>query len=211
MILFIYRLIKRILQWTLLLLPLMVISFIVLAVVLPFIPASSETLPRCFRWFDNYSGVKSAYPVGDGLSGDPVYRLYRAVEGHSSLYWERLNWLGLRNPVNYFNYKVLGYTPATTAVVNKIKGKSFKNVKYQYLEVFDGVSFVVSPWGDLVEMENLYYEYYYIRTYNFFGFKRNFYFRMGWKLNNTSDIEPGTTYEWVFTINPIKPIKNEGL
>src|SRR5690349_2988503 len=109
MILFIYRLIKRVLQWVIILLPLMLLGFIVLAVVLPFIPKDTEVLPKWLRWFDNYSGYRNEYPIGDGLSGDPDYRIRRRLDGHKNLYWERLNWLALRNPVNYFNYKVLGY------------------------------------------------------------------------------------------------------
>jgi len=95
--------------------PLMFVgAFIVLPIVLLFIPEDCEQLPRFARWFDNHdyhypgqSGVNI-----DGLAGFPNYRKRNNLtkdSGFWHIWFVRIKWLGFRNPVNYFDYNMLGF------------------------------------------------------------------------------------------------------
>ncbi len=211
--LFLVRLVMNVVLFLVVDFPVMLLGMVVLAVVLPFIPEDKETLPKCLAWFDNYSGRLKRYPLGDGLSGDPLYRHLRRDAGHTNLFWERYYWLALRNPANYFSYAVLGHTYTSKAKVLSIKGPmnpelvgGFKRLEAVDFEdqivvvPFDGIHTIVDHPISL-------YEYYYAKYYTLFG--RRFYirFRMGYKVGNDGEIASGETVERVFSFNPLQPAR----
>lgn len=176
-------------------LPLELLGMVVLPVVLPFIPANQEVLPKYLRWFDNASTyVGFVYPAGDGLSGDVAYREMRKAEGHTNLFWERYYWLALRNPINYFSVVVLGS----------------KGI-FQTIEVYgdpetdhgkhDG--FCVSVAVDQLSGKKV-IQVYYVKTYNLFGLHKTFWIRWGNKIGQ----HIGDTWvqaNYVFSLNPVQP------
>ncbi len=195
------RFIFRLSQWLLICLPLMVLGTAVLAIVLPFIPASAETLPKALAWFDNYSGRALGYPAGDGLSGDPTYRAKRFLEGHTNQLWERYYWLALRNPINYFDYTILGHTYGEAVGITALILEGSMSVSdappvtpgFKYLELDDNGTTL--------------YEYYYVsKAYTLFGHKYEFKVRFGHKIGNIHEATPGQTTQWVFDINPIERV-----
>ncbi len=213
----IYRLLKHLLVWLLVCLPMMVLGVVVLAVVLPFLPERNERLPRALAWFDNASGRKRPYPFGDGLSGDPLYRLLRKSEGHTNRYWERLLWLGFRNPINYFDYSVLGHTFTDSARVTFSSGSSdpgmdnsqgmkvLEMVDYKDQLVFGSPPFMPISGSSLVSMPTTYYEYFYVKNYTLFGKNLCVWFRFGWKIVSQEEMVPGEMTQWVLDFNPFKP------
>ncbi len=195
-------------------LPLILLGMLVLAVVLPFIPAGKETLPKALAWFDNYGGRTRGYPAGDGLSGDPIYRLYRMAEGHTSLLWERYYWLALRNPINHFSYTVLGHLYELGDHVTYHKGALNPNTAmdggWKILELEttkDQFAVIGAPFTpqQLLQFKKVLYEYQYVTSYTLFGRKLCLWFRFGWKIENQGYVRIGEIAEWVFTLNPFKP------
>jgi len=85
---------------------LQLVSIIVLPFVLPFIGKDKETLPDFLAWFDNNEIRMKNGKMDDGLAGYPEYRAEMIPK--YGLFLTRYIWLALRNPVNYFQYKVLG-------------------------------------------------------------------------------------------------------
>ena len=104
---------KTLLTFVFVLLPLQVIGWIILPFILPFIPKEVEHLPKLFKIWDNhdyyYPGQSGANI--DGLAGFPKYRERYGMTNDSSrwlLFWVRYKFIGFRNPVNYFQYGVIG-------------------------------------------------------------------------------------------------------
>lgn len=85
---------------------LQLVSIIVLPIVLLFVKKESETLPNAFAWFDNAEIRLGIGAKDDGLAGYPGYRAEMIPK--YGLYLTRYIWLAFRNPVNYFQYNVLG-------------------------------------------------------------------------------------------------------
>ncbi len=212
MMLFLVRLLLSLAVFLLLDLPMLLLGLIVLALVLPFIPKGRESLPKCLAWFDNHSGIVRGYPMGDGLSGDPLYRKLRAANGHTNLFWERYYWLALRNPTNHFSYVVLGHKYSDRAKVMSIKGPldpersrgGFKRLEAVDFE--DQLCFI--PMGGVYHNPNHeipLYEYYYTKYYTLFGRKFYVRFRMGYKVVDDTQIVPGEYVEQVLSFNPFQP------
>ena len=188
--------IRSLVVWILLCLPMMLLGILLLPIVLLFIPRDVENLPRFLRWFDNYSGVVRKYPAGDGLSGGPIYRTVRAVEGHTNLFWERYYWLALRNPINYFSCVVLGVTTEGLEQINE-------NVKvYGDPDVGDqsksGCN--ITTWS--VGSKDLIC-FYYVKAYTLFGKDLCIRIRMGYKPQPAVGVLFPNGY--VCSINPVMP------
>jgi hypothetical protein len=171
MLKFLLRLIKHISILLFVLLPLEVFGWIV---VLPVCFLSRKSsLPRVFRWFDN----ADIYPE---FNRNPITYL-KDVIPKGVLY--RYYWLALRNPLNYFGYKILGWKSDRDIVASIIGDSANKRPGYDYIEVNDKGS---------------HYEYYYIHKWNS---THCFRFRMGWKLQDT---KVGDWVQWVLVIQPYK-------
>ena len=187
-LIFALRLFKNSLIFFALSLPLMLVGIIVL---IPLVALGYEIgkLPVLFRWFD---------------SADPfVGRNTEVIEsvntqGRKAIY----NWLALRNPINYFNYKYLGF------VWNNPEVKTYTS----YAESFDitkpfpdiGDSTGDAPGFKYIEVKQdgkTYYEYYYIKKYNE---KQCLRFRMGWKIGNPYQNNNGEIQQDVLVFQPLK-------
>ncbi len=212
--LMLFRFTKHAFVYFVVCLPLILVGMVILAVVLPFIKEGQERLPKCLAWFDNDSGIRLGYPGGDGLAGDPNYRRMRAEEGHTSIYWERYTWLALRNPINYFSYKILGHKFVAGDTVTKLEGPidpgmtmdgGLKILEMETIRPYPTVLYLgLSSVPMIVYPTKTLYEYHYVKAYTLFGKKLCFWARFGWKINHPSEVITGETTEWVFTCNPVK-------
>lgn len=164
---FIYRFIKHLIIFLLILVPLQLTSIVALAIYLPIhlkLVSSgikkSIKLPYLLRWFDNADQY-----IGRDVS------TYLGVFG--SGYSNLLYWLTLRNPLNYFGYVILGV---------QIK-EPINQVLYTDLETIDVSDATGGRPGlfytDIIQDGKTYYEYYYIYKYSA---TKCFRFRMGHKL-----------------------------
>jgi hypothetical protein len=193
---FIIRLTKHFIIFLLALI-VQLIGMVVLLFVLPFLSRNGTKLPHILSWFDNaeniYLSEKDMHR--DGLSGPAYYRAsdlgrletYGPYDGEDlnanhelvskyELFKSRYDWLALRNPINYFQYDILG----------------------AHIDIDDVVITKGDETNNYSEVETeacTYYEYYIAKPW-LFGFI--FRFRMGWKI--TSTYRP--IQQWVFTLNP---------
>lgn len=179
--------------WLLITLPLELVGLLVLSVVLLFTSEKAVQLPsvfghKLFKWWDNHESyfMMQNHPDLDGLSG-PTY--YRDREGLNLRdYWPRylarLRWLGIRNPLNYFQYRVIGAIMDTS------------HVFVTQTPPFEDINRV----GGKIEAKTLngrYYEYYYVIPYKFWN-GRAMRVRWGWKIS--SSWRP--LQQFVFVLNP---------
>lgn len=95
--------------------PVQILSIVIMPFILPFIPASRETLPVFVRWFDNAEIPLGINAADDGLAGPAYYRVEALAQYKKFLFSDYLSlllcryiWLCFRNPINYFQYKVIG-------------------------------------------------------------------------------------------------------
>lgn len=127
-------------------------------------------LPMFLRWFDNAD-------IYVGRDYSTYYKVYIGP------YWDWYYWLSIRNPLNYFGYKVLG---------KRIYPGAWKiHIGNQMVDdrVISGFFYG--------EIQNV-YTYYYVHKWNSTKCLR---FRMGWKLTDNFDDNP---VQWVMTIQPWK-------
>ena len=194
-----YRFVKHLATLLTIILPLQLVGIVILLISLPFVSKDKEFLPIYIRWFDNWSSFsKGQFPIGDGLAGDLPYREARGYPnwGFLQTWYRRWVWLGLRNALNYFQYKVLGlnwteyphqvfyYDPTTRDVGDHGVG----GFKYIEIRGRDGV----------------YYEYYYVKPYTLFGKNFCIWFRWGWKIVDPYLKPVYPISQWVLNFNPIK-------
>lgn len=126
------------------------VGWVLLPVVLLFVPSGKEELPKWCRWFDNFSG-----PGVDGLAGDKKHRVrnklgayyfpggeipfsssfrvlmgYRQTTSWLRLYYIRYMWLGFRNACDYAKGFVFGYKGAPFHLYRrKVNNKYFDGHK----------------------------------------------------------------------------------
>lgn len=184
----IQRFIHGALLWLCVTTPLEIIGLLVLAVVLLFTKKDAVQLPsifglKLFKIWDNYESYVMDHndPDLDGLAGPDYYIKgnYIDLDSYWSRYLARLNWLGIRNPLNYFQYTVLG-------------------VK---CEPGDIVVTINTEYGTESESTSGAYEYYYVIPYSFWKGK-GLRVRIGWKI--TSKWKPIQQFAFVF--NPFYTI-----
>ena len=166
----IYRFIKHIIVWILVELPLTLIGIPVLAIALLFIPREATELPRYLKWFDSWDV---------GLQGNGRY--YDELKDKTG-WWGRFNWLALRNPINYFNYKVMGCKPDSGYM--------------WYIKTGD-----LSSYTEVSSGNKIYYEYFYEKPYTVFNSQRIFHFKLGWKFGGRAH---KGVYEWALQVQPWK-------
>lgn len=167
MLIFILRFIYNLLVYLLITLPLELIGIPLLAVTILFLPKEETHLPYLLRWYDTWD-------EDDGINGSKSYQSENGIS-----YLSRFNWTALRNPLNTFQYSVLGIK-AVEHTTNPVD---------------------IDATGGFVhnETEAGYYEYYYVKPYKLFGTLRCFRFRMGWKLSGRSHKD---RLQWCFLISP---------
>lgn len=186
--------IKHILSWLLIIFPLTLLGMVVLAIVLPFIPRDRETLPRCIRWWDNHEAHLKEM-ADDGLSGPPDYRAALLAKGTDPEgFLARYNWLALRNGLNYFQYKVMGFQVQDDFKVISIKGNP---------EVGDHKGKAAGVYEVTIQNGGkTYWELYWI--YEYPGTDYIMRFRMGWKIGNPYERKPGEWRQWCLSPTPVK-------
>lgn len=164
------------LLWLVVLLPLTLLGIPILAVAILFMPPVMVGLPKSIKWFDNWG---KEYPAG---------------------YWARFTWMALRNPVNYFQYSVLGM-PTTGTLVQTMTNKN-------YFVSDKGHGGLLEQEVKCQETGKTYYEVYYVKPYMVFGRKLAIRARIGHKIG-THMIDPYASLppviQWVFSINPFQP------
>lgn len=180
MMLSIVRFLTQLLKFLFIVLPLMVSGWVVLAVLLLFIPRNEIKLPFLFRWYDNVDSY-----IGRDTS------VYEAVCAKG--WWARYCWMAWRNPINYAGYKLFGFqfTPdgfyskvdSTQFSVGDTSAPGFRFIEYRQAED-------VKP----------YYEYYLIKKWSATKCLR---FRFGWKIANVSN-PIGSYCQWVMVFQPWK-------
>jgi hypothetical protein len=170
LLVFIQRLILNLVSFFLIQLPLQLVGIVVLAVACTRYEIGN--LPYYLRWFD------SADPyIGRDIT--VITRINK--EG----YWSKYCWLSLRNPINYFGYKYLGYV-FTVHEKYKVRGS---------LDVGDSTNDI--PGLKIIELASGIYEYLYVAR---IGSSACFYFRMGHKIGDLRN-KPGSWCQQVFTIS----------
>jgi hypothetical protein len=96
----------RITFWTLVELPVMLLSFIVVPIALLFVKEEDNHLPSWAKWWETYD-----YDI----NGDPPWQGPEHANGQQRTYYWRLRWL-LRNKAGYFSYTVTGFEIDETVV-----------------------------------------------------------------------------------------------
>lgn len=154
-------------------LPLMGIGFICVSIWIGLF--NTVQLPRALRWFD----------CADFYNGRDTTVIRRiAAEGR----WAHIYYITIRNPLNYFSYKVLGLV-YNNPIVKKVEGNP--NVGDTTLP---GLYFI-----EIEQDGKTYYEYYWIYKYSA---TTCFRFRMGWKIGSPDELVNGKPTQEVFVVSP---------
>ena len=172
---------KHLLVFVFVVLPLILIGIPVLAIVLLFVKRDAVRLPSAFKWWDNHDSYgKPEKNPPDGLSGNPT----------KNDWWSRFYWLALRNPLNYFQYRKLGFQHPIP-------------VAHQYYN--NGIAYPDGVVQDLFMHKRYkingkdYFEIFYIKT---FGSSRYLRLRIGWKIEQFNYMSPDR--QWVFSLTPFR-------
>lgn len=129
--------------------------------------------PKYLRWFDSvdpYIGRDTS--VIDSLN-------------KTKSTWLKYCWVAFRNPLNYFGWMVLGVRVPANIPDDNIGDATGCQEGFRHLEV-------------VINNTN-YYEYYYIKTYNFMNQKKCIRIRVGWKL---AGLTTGKIAQWVLVVSP---------
>jgi hypothetical protein len=195
---------RHAMTWIFLKLPLQLLGYVLLAIYLPFtlrdrrvINCPDQRLPKVLRWFDNADDRDQKY----GLNGDLAHQ-----KRHKSLFIRRYTWLATRNPVNYFQRKIIG-SPSPWIlgyhIENHPKYKSPVANSKQATQVGDYVG--QSEGWRSVEAYNygykLLWEYYVVKHY---GNGKCLRMRLGYKLGHDPLEQKSGSVQWVFSISPWK-------
>lgn len=201
MLKFITRFIQHFLIF-ILCLPLQLLGTLGLLIYLPVhrLISNNIQLPIVFRWFDN----ADIYPEFNRDSST-----YRQI--YAQGWFIQYCWLAWRNPLNYFGYKILGTEiKEIGSVLADVVEVSYNDSmailvadKLKHAEIGDATDQV--PGYHFVEVminDQLYYEYYYIKKYTFFGTPKCFRFRLGSKITDPKTLQLGSYLQQVFVISP---------
>jgi hypothetical protein len=183
MIKFILRLVKALVQFILIEVPLQLVGAIILLIYLPF--TSRLQLPYLLKWFD----CADFY-----IDRDVTTYLGVLAQG----WWARYKWLAWRNPINYFEYIYLGIKVAPDHMYTV----------YNPEEEQVGDSTGDRPGLRYIELQQdnkTYYEYYYIVKYSLFANQEQkcFRFRLGWKISDKNN-SIGSYIQHVLVVSPYK-------
>ena len=187
------RFIKWFFVWLFVTTPLELIGLPILAVVLLFTPKEAVQLPsifgyKLFRFWDNYESYVLDHndPDLDGLAGPDYYRKRENLnlDNYFTRWYNRLNWLGIRNPANYFHYVAMG------AVMDGKPVLTVQDPPFVDIDKEGGKQRSVTHDGK-------YFEYYYVLPYRF---KSTHALRLRWGWKISSSHRP--LQQWVFVINP---------
>lgn len=190
-------LIKHTLIFLFVTIPLQLVGIVVLPIVLLFIPKDRETLPAFVRWFDNAEIPLGIGSKDDGLAGPAYYRdeaiaTYKKFvrSDYLALYICRYVWLAFRNPINYFQYKVIGFQVPKAGIKVIQPGDPFVGNKQG--EHAGTSSLVIEANG------KQYRDYYKVIK---LGKTRCLRIRIGYKIGTVAERKPGDYRQFVYTFN----------
>lgn len=176
---FVYRLIKGLTTFIIVILPLQLVGILILYPVCYLV--GPKPLPAFLRWFDNADQY-----IGRDTS---VYFSVRD-SGTANIYY----WLAIRNPLNYFGYQVLGVTLSGTELQTL-------HTALDSINVGDGTNDHEGLlYSEVKQEDKTYYEYYYIKKYAIFKQIKCFRFRLGHKFTEIS--KNSEHVQWCFIISP---------
>lgn len=132
--------------------------------------------PKCISWFDNYSNQYGPDP---------------------SSYWEVFNWLCLRNPLNVFQYTVLGFVWKDDAIIVHFDEKPSPHAGTT--ESTSG-----SWYSEVIVDGKTYWELFVVKKWP--GLNKVFRFRCGWKIGRLETNSHGEVVQWCFTPTLFKEI-----
>lgn len=153
------------------------------------------------KWFDNGDDLDREY----GLNGDKGYQLSRGNPTDTwGIYRMRFNWLALRNPINYFQYNVLGS-----------RVEDLGNIE-SYHNYIDGVGesgdLEVGDWQYAgvrkIELDSGEWEHYTVYRYPFKP-EKCFRARIGHKLGHNPIKHKRSGVQWVCAIQPWKDYRGK--
>ncbi len=164
-------------------LPLTIAGIPILALGLLFVNKTATTLPTLLKWFDNADE--------DGLIGDVSNQNKNRKRGIvPNGYWAKLLWLGCRNPVNYFKYRVLGLKNADIMAYTTI---------YEHPEIEEefvgdyrsgGTRYIEAK----LKNGGFAYEYYLVKPYHLLNYPLCLRLRFGWKIGNPDEPQKAREY-----------------
>lgn len=136
----------------------------------------NEPLWRPFYWFDNQNGQYGDNP--------------------KSL-WSVWYWLCIRNPLNVFQYRVLGFVWKDSV---KIVYMDERPPNYQTSDEHTS-----GAWYTEIDIEGkTYWEYFLIKKWP--KINKVFRLRCGWKIGRIESNTPGESVQWCCTITPFMTI-----
>ena len=185
MIKFLIRLIKHLLIFLVLSIPLQLFGAMILLAVLPMQRSKGLiNLPYFLRWFDN----------ADIYLGRNTETYEKITKGS---FLQHYLWLAWRNPTNYFNYAILGFylkSPVVTEYLCKIMNN---NTVIENSSIGDSTGDTSGIYyEEILVGTNTYYEYYAVFKWTSAHCMR---FRMGYKLGQA--LSEGWTEE-VLVVSP---------
>jgi hypothetical protein len=163
--------------------PLQLLGAVILLVYLPF--SKSEQLPYVLRWFDC-----ADFYVGRNTD------TYRSVVAQG--WYARYCWLAWRNPINYFEYSVLGAKVIHKPLVT-VQNRSGKPEIGTSKGDISGLYHCECDYG-----QGTIYEYYYIYGYKvpFTNIQKCVRFRMGYKIDYPESNKIGSIIQHCLVFNP---------
>lgn len=158
-------------------LPMMLIGLLVIGIALPF--SKDDQLPR---W---------AWPWGNADHGNDGDSFWINEKGAGRGWWASYQWLALRNPTFNFSKYVLGLVATGAWRYSGVPPLDANGQSQIGDKKGPGWSWIRMGWA---------WEFYYVRPYTAFGYRRCVRFRAGWKLFNKPK---GERCQFVFAINPM--------
>jgi len=199
----IYRIIKQLLTLLIINIPLQLLGIPIVAIELLF-HLHDKRLNNCLdqrlllKWFDNGDEKDLIY----GLNGDLGYQHTNNITVKSTkweIYKARFIWLAIRNPLNYYKYRVIG-----------VRTSKLGRITYQknYIQgIGNNPLLEVSDWHyagvRIIDLDKGGWEVYIVYKYPFKQ-DRCLRIRMGYKLGHNRRDTTRLYTQWVCAIQPWK-------
>jgi|DEB0MinimDraft_10_1074344.scaffolds.fasta_scaffold01596_10 hypothetical protein len=195
---------RHAMTWLFLKMPLQILGYILLAIYIPFTltdrrvhDCPDQRLPYLLRWFDNADIRDQRF----GLNGDPAHQAR-----HKNLFIRRYTWLAVRNPVNYFQRKIIGSANPWLLEFHRVTHAKYKSPLAESKELTPVGDYIGHSEGwRIVEAYRYDYkmlwEYYLVKHY---GNGKCLRVRLGYKLGHDPSDQKSGSIQWVFSINPWK-------
>lgn len=197
MLIHIYNLLKHLLVFTLIKIPVHISAFIVVPIAVLLLPRKKSylytKLPFFLSWYNNGDEYDEMF----GIVGPPENQERnkdRGINPEGKL--AGILWL-LRNPINHFQYRTLGiYT-----LPHPVHLSVFKVDNYPLIDAYTVGDQQNNSGGVKYIKYHKWYEYYIVIPYQK-GPGRCFRARIGWKLGGRDEIKRRARIQWAFAVHP---------